>query len=102
MGDPAELQAADPELAWLLRGMAAIKAVLVAGALCALWWRFRWEIPGGLATGYLAGAWLITGATVMIWQLTAIGAAAVAFHMGEITLLLLAWRDHRQGRLLST
>jgi hypothetical protein len=95
IGNPAELLAADPELSLLLRGMALIKAILVAGGLSALWWRFRWPVSTKLALGYVAGAWLVTGATMMIWQLTAIAAAAVAFHVGEVTLLVLAWRDYR-------
>lgn len=97
LGNPADLQAGDPELGRLLRAMALIKGTLVAGALSVLWWRFRWPVGIGLGAGYLVGAWLITGATIMIWQLTAIAAAAVAFHLGEITLLVLAWHDHRQG-----
>jgi hypothetical protein len=95
IGNPAELLAADPELSLLLRGMAVIKAILVAAGLSALWWRFRWPVSIRLAAGYLAGAWLVTGATIMIWQLTTIAAAAVVFHVGEVTLLVLAWRDYR-------
>jgi hypothetical protein len=97
LGDPNSLIAADAELAVLLRGMALIKAALVVAALAILWWRFRWPVPTGLAAGYLGGAWLITGATIMIWQLSAIAAAAVTFHAAEITLLVLAWRDRREA-----
>ncbi len=96
LGDPAALQAADPDLAVLLRGMASIKAALVAAGLGVLWWRFRWPVSTGVAAGYLAGAWLATGAAMMIWQLTLIAGAAVMFHLGELTLLGLAWWDHRR------
>jgi len=94
-GNPVALQGADPELAVLLRGMALIKAALVVAALGILWWRFRWPVSTGVAAGYLAGAWLAAGAATMIWQLTHLAQAAVLFHVGEIALLLLAWRDNR-------
>jgi hypothetical protein len=51
-----------------------------------------------VAAGYLAGAWLATSATVMMWQLTSIALAAVLFHVGEIAPLVLAWRDYRDQR----
>jgi hypothetical protein len=97
LGDPAFLLTADPDLAILLRGMALIKAALVAAGLAILWWRFRWPVSTGVAAGYLMGACLVTGATMMIWQLTYIAASAAAFHIGELTLLVLAWRDHRKA-----
>jgi hypothetical protein len=94
-GDPSSLKAADPELAFLLRGMALIKGAIVAAGLAVLWWRFGWPLSLGTAAGYLAGAWLATGAAMMIWQLTLIAQAALLFHVGEIALLVLAWRDYR-------
>jgi hypothetical protein len=95
VADPTAMQAADPELALLLRGMALIKAALVAAGLAVLWWRFGWPLSSGLAAGYLAGAWLAAGTAMMIWQLTCIAHAAVLFHVGEVALLVLAWRDYR-------
>ena len=93
LGDPAALLERDRELATLLRGMAAIKALLVAVAAAAVVWRLRRPASAPLALGYLAGVWAMAAATASIWQLTTIAAAAALFHAGEFALLLLAWRD---------
>ena len=93
VGHPEILQKADPELANLLRGMALIKASLVLIGLGVLFWRLRLPITPRLAIGYLAGAWIVTGATMMVWQLTFIGTAAVFFHLGGFMLLILALHD---------
>ena len=93
LGDPASLLERDRELATLLRGMAAIKALLVAVAMVAVVWRLRRPASVPLALGYLAGVWAMAAATASIWQLTTIAAAAALFHAGEFALLLLAWRD---------
>lgn len=94
-GDPEVYQNADPELARLLRAMALIKGSLVLGAIAALVWRFGWAVSSGLAAGYLISAWIVVGATMLIWQLSFIGAAAILFHCAEFLLLALAWHDSR-------
>jgi hypothetical protein len=95
LGDPAPRLAADPELAFLLRGMAGIKALLLLGALALLAWRFARPVPARLAAVYIGGAAVMAGATALIWQLTALPLAAVAFHAAEIAVLVAAWRDLR-------
>jgi hypothetical protein len=93
VGNPSDYSRADPELAFLMRGMAAIKATLVLAAVGVLWWRFTYPISQPTAMAYLIGAWLAAGATVLIWQLSFITLAAIAFHAGEFALLVAAWRD---------
>lgn len=84
---------ADPELAALLRGMAALKALLALGAGAAVFWRFGLPISNGAAALYaLCVAALFAGATA-IWQLSHIGAIAIAFHGALIALGVLALRD---------
>ncbi len=95
LGPPPASVQADPELARLLRGMALIKGGIVLAAVCALMWRFGRPAPQRLAAAYLAGTWLAAGASMLIWQLTLIPWAALAFHAGELTLLVAAWRDRR-------
>jgi hypothetical protein len=85
----------DPELARLLRGMAALKGLLVLGALAALVWRFSHPLPRGLAIAYLLGLWCMAAATGFVWQLAVVPAAAIVFHGGEIALLVTAFRDRR-------
>lgn len=83
----------DPELATLLRGMAAIKTLLVAAAIAAIAWRLGRPATTRIASSYLVGAWLVTGATTMIWQLSSIVSASALFHVGLLLLLISAWRD---------
>jgi hypothetical protein len=96
LGRPDVYLTADPDLALLLRGIALIKATMVLGALGVLWWRFGLPLSGRVAAGYLAGAAAISGATMLIWQLTFIGAAALAFDGGALILLVLALRDRQR------
>ncbi len=92
---PAAYLSADPELARLLRALALIKATLVLGAIGIMLWRFGYPLSGPLAGAYLAAAWAMSLATMLVWQLTLLVPAALAFHAGAIALLLLAWRDGR-------
>ena len=66
---------------------------IALAAVGVLLWRFGHPTPPRMATAYIAGATLIVGASVLIWQLVHIPAAAIAFHAGEFTLLIAAWRD---------
>lgn len=93
LGTPAASVVSDAELANLLRGMAAIKALIVIGTFCLLHWRFGRSLSPRLAGAYLTGVWLIAGASAMIWQLAQIAPAAFAFHLGAFVLLATAWRD---------
>lgn len=93
LGSPLASVAADPDLARLLRGMALVKAVIVVIALILLRWRFGQPLSSQLAGAYLAGAWLMAGASMMIWQLAEIPTAAFSFHLGAFVLLAAAWRD---------
>jgi hypothetical protein len=90
--------AEEPDWARLMLGMAAIKALLAAAAAAVLWWRLGQPIGKPLAAAYIGGLSLMAGSTAAMAMLAAIPVAAIAFHAGEITLLLLAWRDGA-GRL---
>lgn len=93
LADPAPVLQADAELARLLRGMALIKAALVLAAVGVLLWRFGKPVSPRTTGAYLAGAWMLCGASVLIWQLSAIQFAALLFHAGVLLLLFTAWRD---------
>lgn len=99
-GDPATLLMADPELAQLLRGMALVKALLVASAAAALWWRFGRPVRPATAAGYLSGLVAMTIATMLVWQLSAMLVASLAFHGGLIAILVVAWRGDDAPRIL--
>ena len=92
-GEPSLLLLADPSLAFLLRGMAIIKGAILLCAVALLFWRFGQPVSQPAAAAYALGTWLAVGATVLIWQLTVIPTAAVAFHVGELTVLVTAFRE---------
>ena len=93
LADPAAVLRADPELARLLRGMALIKATLVLAAVGVLLWRFGRPMTPRTAGAYLASAWMLCGAGVLIWQPSTIPFAALLFHAGVLLLLVAAWGD---------
>jgi hypothetical protein len=95
LAEPSAAILADPELARLLRGMAVIKAVLVAGGLGVLWWRLGRPVSQGAAVVYVGGAALLTGATLLIWQLSHLIAAPVIFHAATLALVVVAANEER-------
>ena len=94
-GNPLPHLDSDFALGRLLRAMAVIKAGVVLAAICLLWWRFQRPVPIRLATACLVGVWLAAGASMLIWQLTAVPLAALTFHAGGLAFLVAAWRDDR-------
>lgn len=93
VGNPAPYLSADLELGHLLRGMALIKAGIVLAAITLLWRRFKRPVPVPVAATYLIATWLAAGASMLIWQLTAIPLAAIAFHAAGLAFLVAAWRN---------
>jgi hypothetical protein len=87
---PADIE---PQLGLLLRFMAVIKASIALAAISLALWRFGQPVSVMAAAGYVAGAACLVAATVLIWCLSFIAAAAIIFHVGLIGLLVLAWRE---------
>lgn len=83
----------DTDLARLLRTMAVLKGVIALVSIGVVWWRFSLPVLPRFAVAYLAGAWLMAGSSVVMWQLTHLMAGAAAFHAGLALGLLTAWRD---------
>jgi tetrahydromethanopterin S-methyltransferase subunit E len=92
-GAPEALHRADPELATLLQGMAALKALVVAPVLAALWWRLGRSISAALAAAYVLCAAAMVVATVLIARLTWLPLAAIAFHVAMVGFAVLALKD---------
>jgi len=91
----------DPGLNQLLRGMALIKGLMSLAAFVLVYWRLGRPITPATAALCLLACWAMAAAAIMIWQLRSIPWAALAFHGGELSLLLMAWRDrgrHPQRR----
>lgn len=92
-GEPSAYLQADPALARLLRGMALIKGLIATGAVGAVFWRLGWSVSSSAAACYLLSSWALTGATVLIWQLSFILPAALLFHAAALSMLLMSWRE---------
>jgi hypothetical protein len=88
----------EPELVFLMRGMALIKASLALASIALAYWRFGQPVPYRVAVGYSFGVWLLVAATALIWYLSFIPAAAIMFHVGLVALLALPWREGQAGR----
>lgn len=89
----ARAAAADPELTWLLRGMAVLKAGLALGAVCLVAWRLGYPASARLATGLIVAAALMAAGPVLIWHVAPVAAAALLFHAGMGLLLVLCLTD---------
>ena len=93
LGEPASFVRADPQLALLLRSMSLIKGTIVLAAVAVLWWRFGHPVLAETAVAYISGAAVLAGASTLIWQLSFIPLAALAFHVAAFVILVAAWRD---------
>lgn len=99
LSDPAPLARADAELAALLRGMAALKALLAIAAFAAVFWRFGAPIGMSLGVVYAASTAAMAAGAALIWGLSHIGFTAIAFHAALIALAFAALRDGRIATL---
>ena len=93
LADPAAGAGVEPELVLLLRGMAVLKAGLALAAVALAFWRFGRPVSTRAAAGYVVGVAALVAASVLIWCLSSIAAAAIVFHAAALGLLVLAWRD---------
>ncbi len=89
-------QAAELELVTLLRGMAVIKGLLAVSAAGVVWWRLGQPVSAPAAVAYIVCTWALFAATVLIWQLALILAAAVLFHAAAVVGLIVAMREGHQ------
>jgi hypothetical protein len=96
---PSAYSTAETELVRLLRRMALVKAGIAVVAVALVLWRLGQPVSPAAAFGYLLGVWALGGASVLIWHLSFIPAAALIFYAGVFGLLVLAWREgHFEAR----
>lgn len=91
----ATATASDPELARLMQGMAFIKLAFVAAMAGLLVWRFGRPMTPAITLGYLSCIWMVSAATVLIWQSSWLGMASVLFHGAGFAFMVLGLRDDR-------
>lgn len=101
-GDPAPILAVDPELATLLRGMAALKLLILLPTLAAVLWRVGQPVATPFVVGYGLGLSAMAGGATLVWQLSHLGMASIAFHAGLVASAWLAWQDGHFNRSRSS
>ncbi len=84
---------ADPDLAKLMRFMAAIKGLMALGALALIGWRFGYDATPRTQLAYLLTGALLMAGTGFIWRIDTVVEGAVAFHLGLGLLIALACLD---------
>jgi hypothetical protein len=98
LGEPRPALLADPELAFLLRGMGMIKAAIAMAALALLWWRADAVVSGRRFMAYVVCCALLAVTAVLVLKLAVLVATSVVFHATLLTLGLLALGDAGPGR----
>jgi hypothetical protein len=93
--------ASGPDLTRLLRAMAALKAVMAAGAVAAMVWRLGAAVTLPWLAGYAAAAAAMAAGPVVIWGMAHVGVGATLLHGGLLASVLLLWRDPAVGARLS-
>ena len=87
------VQAADPDLARLLKGMAIIKTVILLAAGAAIWWRLGLAIRPSFAAGYIIFGALGVAGAALVWNMAGLEFAPFLFDGGLLGFLILALRD---------
>ncbi|GJD49134.1 hypothetical protein OPKNFCMD_1864 [Methylobacterium crusticola] len=90
-GAPA--RAIDPDLARVIRWMAAIKGGFGALAFAAAWWRLARPARAWRAAAYVAGPPLMAFGAVLLWSMHGLGVGALGLHLGLLGLLAAALSD---------
>jgi hypothetical protein len=85
--------AADPELAFVLRGMGLIKLAIATLAIALVWWRAGQPVPSGRILAYLACAALLAAAATLVLKLAVVGATSVVSHATLLAMGVMALGD---------
>ena len=93
LGRPNPAIAADPELAFVLRGMGLSKLAVATLAIALVWWRAGEPAQGGRFLAYLACAALLAAAATLVLKLAVVAATSVVFHATLLALGLMAPGD---------
>ena len=97
-GAPRPALLADPDLAFLLRGMGAIKASIALAVIGLVWWRAGDVVSEARFLAYAAACAALAAVSVLVMTLAVLIATSVVFHATLLALGLLALGDSRLGR----
>jgi len=97
-GAPRPALLADPDLAFLLRGMGAIKASIALAIIGLVWWRAGDVVSESRFLAYAAACAVLAAVSVLVMKLAVLIATSVVFHATLLALGLLALGDSRLGR----
>jgi hypothetical protein len=92
-GGQAAGPAADPELALVLRFMAALKALMAAAMASAILWRLQEPVSLPRFAFYGLASAAMSAGPGLIWTTAAIGWGAMLLHGGLVGAAVLLWRD---------
>ena len=91
---------AGPDLTRLLRAMAALKTMMAAGAVAALFWRLGTAAGPLRLAAYATTCAAMAAGPALIWQMAHVGAGALLLHGGLLACALLLWRDPATAAML--
>jgi hypothetical protein len=94
--------AGDAELALLLRFMAAVKALVAAGAIAAVFWRLATPAPPPLLAAYVASSAAMAAGPALVWTLAHVAIGALLLHGGLLATIIMLWRDQDVAARLAT
>jgi hypothetical protein len=96
LGEPRAAEAAKlagPDLARLLRAMAALKVLMAAPLVAAVAWRLGVGVSPVRLLAYVAAVAAMAAGPGLIWSLAHVRWGALLQHGGLLATLLLLWRD---------
>ncbi len=91
---------AGADLTRLLRAMAALKAIIAAGAIAAVLWRLGSAVTPLWFAAYATASAAMAAGPALIWSMAHVGLGAVLLHGGLLAAILLLWRDKVTGMRL--
>jgi hypothetical protein len=89
---------ADPDLAFMLRGMGAIKASIALAVIGLVWWRAGDVVAEARFLAYVTACAVLAAVSVLLLKLAVLITTSVVFHATLLVLGLLALGDSRLGR----
>ena len=93
---------AGPDLTRLLRAMAGLKALMAAGAACAVIWRLGAPATFGWLGFYAVALAGMAAGPGLIWDMAHVRLGALLLHGGLFATILLLWRDPAVGERLKS